>query len=217
MAAVLLPIKPEHAFNILKGNKTLDLRKSVPKWFKGWVYVYVTKGKRYLATSFSTNDDGYTYIDSYYLTNWNKEPFILNGTIPFRFWFDEYEEIKYEVILPNGYENYDGVWVDSSSYGYWISEHITEKSMLNDEELEQYGKGKDLYAWHIKNIEVFDKPMQLCEFTTTQIPNNAIIEKSGEGMPYFYIKERRSWHMYFSYLTKAPQSYMFVYVKEELK
>ena len=44
MKAILLSIRPEHALNILNGDKTLELRKRVPKDFKGWVYVYVTKG-----------------------------------------------------------------------------------------------------------------------------------------------------------------------------
>lgn len=43
MKAIILSIKPEYALNILNGNKTLELRKSVPKGFKGWVYCYVTK------------------------------------------------------------------------------------------------------------------------------------------------------------------------------
>ena len=47
MKALLLSVRPEHAIKILNGEKTLELRKGVPKGFEGWVYVYVTKGKIY--------------------------------------------------------------------------------------------------------------------------------------------------------------------------
>ena len=45
---IVISIRPEYALNILNGSKTLELRKSVPKGYVGWVYGYVTKGKPYL-------------------------------------------------------------------------------------------------------------------------------------------------------------------------
>lgn len=210
MKALLLSIKPEHAIKILNGEKTLELRKSVPKGYKGWVYVYVTKGKPYLWSYGRIKENSnWEWETIYQLTQPYHARFsdALNGTIPFRFWFDEYD--KYNPLY---FEN-TGI----KELNYLVDGEQRDKMCLEDEEINNYGKGKDLYAWHIKNLDIFSEPMKLGEFTTTQIPNNAIIEKSSEGMPYFYIKERRSWHMYFSYLTKAPQSYMYVYVKEELK
>ena len=46
--SIMISIKSEHVVNILNGKKTLELRKSVPKDFVGWVYIYVTKAKPYL-------------------------------------------------------------------------------------------------------------------------------------------------------------------------
>lgn len=43
--SLMISIQPKHLVNILNGNKTLELRKTVPKDFKGWVYIYCTKGK----------------------------------------------------------------------------------------------------------------------------------------------------------------------------
>ena len=85
--ALILSVRPEHAYNILTGKKTLELRKSAPKGFKGWVYVYVTKGKPYIWA----NDIKKPFLDSRYNRLIDELPkHLLNGTIPFRFWFDEY-------------------------------------------------------------------------------------------------------------------------------
>lgn len=48
MRAVLMSIRPEHLVKILNGNKTIEVRKAVPKDYIGWVYLYCTKGKPYL-------------------------------------------------------------------------------------------------------------------------------------------------------------------------
>ena len=88
MKAILLPINPEHAYNIIKGRKTLELRKRVPKDFVGWVYVYVTKGKRLSVVHDDENGKTYYYLNSH----WGRS---LNQDIPFRFWFDDYTFMKY--------------------------------------------------------------------------------------------------------------------------
>ena len=44
--SLMISIQPQHAVNILNGDKTLELRTWIPKDYVGWVYVYVTKGKK---------------------------------------------------------------------------------------------------------------------------------------------------------------------------
>lgn len=190
--ALILSVRPEHAYNIITGKKTLELRKRVPKGYKGWVYVYVTNGKPYITmqstSQFTLRDDnGYTNV--------------INGTIPFRFWFDEYTKLKY------------GRWVNHKvgdwNYRGYMDEHLKtfNKLCLSEEQVSDYGKGKDLYAWHINNLEIFDKPMELGEFENympkeTKIPEWAITS---------------SWQILHEPITKAPQSYMYAWVKEEGK
>lgn len=178
MKVLILSVRPQHAYNILNGEKTLELRKSVPKGFKGWVYVYVTKAIR-------------DYKQSYYYQPKGKEEiFRLHGIIPCRFWFDEYDDIVYtiknEYVGCNGKELSD--WAIGSFY--------LDKLQLTYKDILYYGKGKDLYAWHIKNLEIFDKPMQLSDFA-----------KPRKSMK----QENKYW------IHKAPQSYMYAWVKEEMK
>lgn len=168
MKAILLSIRPEHALNILNGKKTLELRKRVPKDFVGWVYVCVTKGKRLSVVHDDEIVKTYYYLNS----NWGRS---LNQDIPFRFWFDEYEEIK---------ERFNG------------DEYVIEKLdelCLSDYEVKEYLGGKQGYAWHIKKLEIFDKPMQLSEFAKPCKTKNQI---------------NKYW------VHKAPQSYQYVWVKE---
>ena len=150
MKALLLSVRPEHAIKILKGEKTLELRKSVPKGFKGWVYVYVTKGKSRLSVVHD-DESGKTY---YYLnSNWGRE---LNGTIPFRFWFDEY--IAYEYYAD------DNIYFAKrpQDLGYNADE-VLKHLCLTREQFKWYGNRKDLYAWHIKNLDIFSEPMKFGE------------------------------------------------------
>lgn len=179
MKALLLPIKPEHALNILNGKKILELRKSVPKGFKGWVYCYVTKGKTRLSVVHD-DENGKTY---YYLnSNWGRE---LNATVPFRFWFDEWEVVVRPTFTETYYQK--------------VIKPLLKKSCLTYEELNKYSNDKLLYAWHIKILEVFDKPMKLGDF---------------EKEDYDVMPTNGVWP-FNQPISKAPQSYMCVYVKEE--
>ena len=70
---LLISIHPDHAINISRGKKTLELRTWIPKKYVGWVYVYITKAPPTIA-HFKW-DTG--------VVNWE-----LNGKVAFRFWFD---------------------------------------------------------------------------------------------------------------------------------
>ena len=182
--SIVLSIKSPHALNIMDGYKTLELRKRVPKGFKGWVYPYITLAKPYLYQS--------RYNLNYFLKQYKMEtiepelrPELLNGTIPFRFWFDEYDLISYTQDFE---EEVNGINMIEEK-AYYITCGELKQSCLTYDELLKYGKGKDLYAWHIKKLEIFDKPMQVGDFIGT---NNTT-------------------------LTKAPATYQYVYLKGENK
>ena len=193
--SILLSIKPEHALNILNGIKTLELRKSVPKGFKGWVYVYVTKAKPYLYMNDTLMQTNERFYVSDIKDSTDDIQFLLNGTIPFRFWFDEYDVIE----------------VDSEHY-----RAISDKVCLTLDDIIEYCNGKDLYAWQIKKTEIFDKPMELSEFYTWNDSYDICpfaMSLSEEYMTSEEILINRGCKI----LTKAPQSWQYVYTREELK
>ena len=47
---------------------------------------------------------------------------------------------------------------------YRINDVDLMKTCLNFPELIAYGKGKDLYGWHISDLKIYDKPRELGEF-----------------------------------------------------
>ena len=181
--SLMISIQPQHAVNILNGKKTLELRTWIPKDYVGWVYVYVTKGKPYLIKITSTQwlKDN---IISYTLSN--KTLFfedVLNGKVVARFWFDEYEKLLY--VKDRSYER-----------SYELSYKQQRKLCLTDEQIHIYGKGKDLYAWHIKKLEIFDEPKELSDFIVG-------LNYLGDIIPPTYKR-----------LKRPPQRSVWVYTKE---
>jgi predicted transcriptional regulator len=188
--AILISINPQHVLNILNKSKTLEIRKSIPKDFKGWVYGYVTKSKPYL---YHLEEDNTYLIDYKHEGMWGDT---LNGAIPFRFWFDEYYEIN-KITTSNNY-----YFPKSRDYNNLPYNMVLDKLCLSNHQIWDYGKGKDLYAWHIKKLEIFDRPMQLSEFYVKK-----------------HIEEDLKWYGVITYyeeeLKRPPQSYQYVWVKGE--
>jgi len=109
MKSILIAVKPRYARLIEEGYKLEEIRKSVPKGFVGWVYLYETVGKTRKG----------------------------RGKIIGRWWHDSYQTIRYEVTLPQGYESFDGEWIDYSLYGYWLSDTLLQRSCLTHNDTEE--------------------------------------------------------------------------------
>jgi predicted transcriptional regulator len=185
----MISIQPKHLLNILNGYKTLELRKNVPKDFKGWVYIYCTKGKDILEYSFL----GYRTLRESSFYN-NGIGMSLNGKVVARFWFDEYIAYKY-------HEDDNSYFAKRpQDFGY-NAEEVLERLCLSRDEFKAYGKGKDLYAWHIKKLEIFDTPLSLSDFY--------VHSKD------FYTADKYGYEnenlINYVRITKAPQSWRYVY------
>ncbi len=103
-------------------------------------------------------------------------------------------------------------------YGYIVD---TTPTCLSEEEMQNYGKNKPLWFWHISDLKIYDKPKELSDFTSPRVCINYIDLPAyghiGCNMcKYSYtincmIKCRINGR---EPLTRPPQSYMLV---EELK
>lgn len=155
---ILLSIRPEHAVKILNGKKTLELRKSVPKDFENiikkhggiWVNVYITKGKPYIRE----------LGDNYFTECSDVDVYKLNGKVAFRFWFDEYDKYYF-----NPYQG-DYRLVPKSRELLTNATMPLSELCLTLNEVERYGKEKDLFAWHINELEILGKIKVLGDFFT---------------------------------------------------
>ena len=191
----MISIKPEHAINILNGKKTLELRTWIPKGYVGWVYVYVTKGKPYLVKFYNDYPIQAIYDYTYQeLLDDGNVP--MNGKVTFRFWFDEYDVMEYVV----GH--------------YEVNPHdIPLKLCLDIKQINDYGKGKDLYAWHIKQLEVFDTPKMLSEFyKALRHENGEIVTPNICNAFRGSYESKRCLNLF--RVKRAPQKCLWVYVKE---
>lgn len=135
--SIIISIKPEWVEKILNGKKTIEIRKSIPKCeLPIDVYIYCTKGKPFLMVG---RNDNKTYLDnggeeSVYSPNHN---YIGNGKIVAKFTLNK---VSGTIFLDE------------------------EKTCLTFDEFLDYADGSNTYAWHIENLQIFGKPMELSEF-----------------------------------------------------
>lgn len=201
MKSVLISIQPKWVEKIVKGEKTIEVRKTAPKEtpFKG--YIYCTKGRDLLReiscwnTKTEIHTTNYKIINLDYCTNK-----IANGKVIGEFICDKIDEYKFH----EGLTEFNSMGLPSRTYGSYLIFTDDYKAMcLSYDEVKNYGKGKTLYGWHIYDLKIYNEPKELSEFKT-----------GCKGC-----KERDTYHCkFYCYgerpLTRPPQSYMYV---EELE
>ncbi|MCK9576926.1 MAG: hypothetical protein M0R51_13565 [Clostridia bacterium] len=194
--AIIMTIRPEHLFKILNGDKTIEIRKTIPKCkLPIDVYLVCSKAKPYL----------YTYEDIKENSDWEWEKTffvskktsvladLLNGKVVARFTLNKWEEIEKEVIFP--VNEMMGHFVHTTKD--FNENQLLKGSRLSHPELQQMLMNKRGYAYHIDNLVVFDEPKELGEFEKEEyavMPNGVFPS--------------------YQPLIKAPQSWQYVWVKE---
>ena len=189
MRALLLSIKPKWVAKILNGEKTTEVRKSMPKCdLPIDVYIYCTKDKGLL----HKNCADIYWVEDKDFRNKNKKlglqtQSILNGKVVFKFRCYKVEEITTEK------------WSPSKEQDLLKESCLTENQLFDYCNLES---GKPFYAIRISKLEIFDKPKELSEFKANK-------KYWCDKCPYQYgiclpkCEELKP-------LTKAPKSYQFI-------
>lgn len=189
--AILISIKPRFVRDILNGDKTIEIRKTIPKCdLPIDVYIYVTKDKKEkLFRNLGTKK--YFLIHCADATGFN-------GKVLGKFTLNKVEPIKYHF----GY--YD--------MGEWTESYILEKSCLKDTELDEYLKASKEYnekkvskvygyAWNIDKLKIFKEPKELNNFLVGSHKVSGIGFK-GENKTFTILKP----------IEKSPQSWCFIEV-----
>ena len=142
---ILISIKSKWVAKILNGEKTIEIRKTMPKCdLPIDVYIYCTKGNGLLRLN-------------------GKRSYYVKGKVVAKFTLNKVEEIKFN----NNFNNY---YIDRHT-----EENVGEitlgiASCLCHKELNDYLKEDTGYAWHISNLVIFDRPKELSEFYKRQCP-----------------------------------------------
>lgn len=174
MNAILLPIKPEHVVNILNGKKTIEIRKYIPKCVPCEVLIYCCKAPQTLLEVIDIDEE--IYGD--YRNDTGKKIFVKN----YKYWFINIKcvdgkirnvvlDLCGKVVAKFTLNTFD----DLSKYADRFKDNFfyetLEKACVNTEYLQRYTHNKPtLYAWHIDNLVIFDKPKELSEYGVKRAP-----------------------------------------------
>lgn len=161
MKAILISIKPKWVEKILNGEKTIELRKTMPKCdLPIDVYIYCTKDKKYANL---INRGGF-------LTGMVVAKFTLNK-------IDEHHVLPTERILPFNWN------VEQKLEQLCLTK---EEVMAYGK-----GQDYQAFLWHISNLEIFYKPKELSEFHTSvkkEPPEELLCPECGKPMEYYEYK-----------------------------
>lgn len=149
MKSIMISIKPEYVAKILNGDKTIEIRKTMPKCeLPCKVYIYCTKQGRPLVYGDVRCSGGYTerYTQTY---NWSKKDADM-------IWGNLQGKVVAEFTL-NTVETIEKNQVYNASV-------LRHNGCLNIMQLHDYTKGKRFHAWHIDDLKIYDEPRELSDF-----------------------------------------------------
>lgn len=192
MKSVLASLKPYYYYLVGEGIKKIEVRKSQPKaddWDKE-TYFYMSKDEKSFAK-----------IPKEFQEKYRKH----FGKVGLRFVCDRITDIS--VSVRNCNEDYNHVYHNDECKG----------SCLTWKELQEYGKGKTLYGWHISNLVIYEKPKELSEFF-----HYCGDDPKCDGCPAHYFSNTECGKEDYCCsiidgckpLTRPPQSWQFVEEKE---
>jgi hypothetical protein len=225
--AILISIRPEWVEKILNGEKTIEIRKSMPKCeLPIDVYIYCSKDDMNLYKYYRNKISGdvtESFNDGWIVTKDN-----LSGEWTTGFFNIFYHKLNAKVVakftlnkVSDVLKNYK-YKSNGKTYVNYISNcgeiNWCQKACLSPLELENYLSLKNGYAWHIENLQIFDKHMELSEFykgnyeyirdyvdcNNTNCPyvrDNSILGDDGNCDDCPRLK-----------VNKAPQSWQYVYI-----
>ena len=166
--AVLISIRPEWCDLIMRGKKTIEVRKTRPKLetpFK--VYIYCTKAPQQLITIFKDGEetmDGEIHHGKPVFIKFNKLlPDSVRGKTQAgmgEFMCDDIRRIGPEYCIVK--EDIESAISGSCLTVPQVKDYAGWKSGMS------YADLKDLYGWHISNFKLYKKPVKLKDFWAIQ-------------------------------------------------
>lgn len=171
MKSILISIKPEWVAKILNGDKTIEIRKTMPKCeLPCKAYIYCTKdknnllyGNSYVNGSWEFWKDKTLIKDKTLVKGWDAKTgdvfdcCLANGKVVAEFTLNKIEELE-NVVLPT---IPTCVYLTKTKR---FASAIEKNSCLSQNEIYNYLGGKNGYAWYIDNLKIYDKPKELSEF-----------------------------------------------------
>ena len=141
MKSVLISIRPKWCELIASGEKTTEVRKTRPKIETPFrCYIYETKARSDMPTF--VDEDGHVIYTG-------------RGQV--------IGEFVCDCITPL-YNVCTDEWRLLRGGLHEIEKQLVGMACMTEEKLHEYASGKYCYAWHISNLKIYDKPLELSEF-----------------------------------------------------
>lgn len=164
MKAVLLSVRPEWCDLIIRGKKTLEVRRTRPKLETPFrVYIYCTKAPKQLITIFKDGEetmDGEIHHGRPVFVKFNKLlPDSIRGNTQMvigEFICDDIRRIGPEYCIVK--EDIESAIAGSCLTVPQVKDYAGWKSGMS------YADLKDLYGWHISDLKILDEPVKLKNF-----------------------------------------------------
>ena len=197
MKAILISIQPKWVAKILNGEKTIEVRKTMPKCdLPIDVYIYCTKDSKHKLEYCDINEGCWSANDGgdYF-----------NGKVIAKFTLNKVEEIENHIL-------HDYMETKSLS-----CVELEKQSCLDLENLYKYLGINNGYAIYISDLEIFDKPKELNEFYKgfknkyykREFGLDTYIDKYG-----VLVQPTKKGYEYTYKLIQAPQSWCYVEVED---
>lgn len=180
MKAILMSIRPKWVEKIASGEKTVEVRKTVPKCgtpFK--VYMYETKAQYVSYQKGALTKYGYG-----------------KGQVVGEFVCD---------CITDFWADNTGFEAEGRDPFYMPCGYAKKATCLTNEQFVEYGKGATLYGLHISDLKIYDKPKELSEFKKVKKVRG--YHKDGESPVEMLMHADR---IEVATITRPPQSWQFV-------
>lgn len=238
MKSIMISIQPQWVEKILNGEKTIEIRKTMPKCeLPCKVYIYCTRPKkwwRYCSYGYTSDELLHKTKDKIKMCDgfefWDDEYDILNRKIVAEFTLNKCDKYTAEFVDDDCYEDirlyvenefaeyedelYDEYIVTTNEEENPGDCELCRESCLSYSEIKNYvGLGfhdRPFYAWHIDNLIVYDKPKELEEFYSLKKCNSC--KTSGyESSACRYDEDCKIPVQ----IKRPPQSWCYVEVQDE--
>lgn len=219
MTDILMSIRPEWVEKICEKiaeqdgkpvyKKRIEVRKTKPsKELPVRVFIYCTKHKERLIEVVKKGDDigwGCTYKE-------DKPLFIKTFADSAMLGSSGIGKVIGEFICDKVLEwNYLPDHIEENGYEYYIECKDGHATCLTYDEIENYGKGKTLYGWHITDLKIYDKPKKLSEFGNLCRKDCL---RLGKGKSCEFLSTDGTPCNRIIPITRPPQSWCYVEVRE---
>ena len=196
MKAVMKSVSPRFCEKVANGDCTILMSKTAPKCglpFK--CYIYCTSAKPYLYKE--ANPPFELFLDSELYKGKGYDDRLLSSKVIGEFVCDKVDKI---IPLRHTYYNYIGLPIANViEYGIWNDD--LAQMCLKKKEIDNYGKGKMLYGWHISDLKIYGKPKELSEFRKPCKINLPMCDRCE-----YY----STWNGRCENITRAPQGWCYV-------